>query len=88
MEIMQKPVAHPLAATQWVSHSFLGSVANKKLICYWGMATIRAKLGHLTELDMSRLSSYDTTATSLVIAPNVQKWYTVTGTQSSIFVAQ
>jgi hypothetical protein len=53
-----------------------------------GIATIRAKLGHLAELDMSRLSSYDTVATSLVIAPNVQKWYTMTGTQSSIFVAQ
>ena len=53
-----------------------------------GMATIRAKLGHLTELDMFRLSSYDTTATSLVIASNVQKWYTLTGTQSSIFVAR
>jgi hypothetical protein len=52
------------------------------------MAPIRAKLGHLTELDMSRLSSYDTTATSLVIASNVQKWYTLTGIQSSIFVAR
>ena len=52
------------------------------------MAPIRAKLGHLTERDMSRLSSYDTTATSLVIASNVQKWYTLTSTQSSIFVAR
>src|SRR5260370_4225764 len=54
----------------------------------WQGTTIPAKLGHLTELDMSRLSSYDTTATSLVIASNVQKWYTLTGTQSRIFVAR
>jgi hypothetical protein len=52
------------------------------------MVTIPAKLGHLTELDMSRLSSCDTTTTYLVIASNVQKWYTLTGTQSSIFVVR
>jgi hypothetical protein len=44
----------------------------------WNVARIRAKLGHVTELEHIR---------ALAITPNVQKWYTLTGTQGSIFVA-
>jgi hypothetical protein len=43
----------------------------------WGMAPIRAKLGHLTEHERVCILS---------IAPQVQKWYTLTGHQRSIFV--
>ena len=43
----------------------------------WGVATMRATLGHVTEHERVCMLS---------IAPQVQKWYTLTGHQRRIFV--
>jgi WD40 repeat protein len=68
------------AVEVWDAHSGV------RLCRYQGYGNDSCKIGPFAEPEMTCLSNYDTTVTSLVITFNRQKWYTFTGTQSSIFV--